>query len=296
MKGEMKYFCSLCFSKNPSMIAFDASKFLKGHSQPLPLPSGSILQVTSTTKATPIPHPVDPVVKHVCKKCTFETETHEQLVKHEKETHAINCNKCGKTLTTNSERDEHVAKAHIPAGSKCTKCDQTFNRKPKLAEYIEQCHNNSILFICTVCDMSFQTQKELEAHVELNPNTKCPLCHLSFTDSAVFSKHITDVHAPTCSICDMKFNEKIELEKHIEANHSKDSPHVCNICDECFTSEDSHKLQMTEKHNLKCPTCEDTFPDEHMEATHQIKYILCDFSAKMQSEIEEHPKKASILA
>ena len=77
LKGGLKYFCSLCFSKNPSMVAFDASKMIKG-SNPLtpPAPSGSVLQLTSNTKSSPVPHPVDPVVKYTCKICSFETETH----------------------------------------------------------------------------------------------------------------------------------------------------------------------------------------------------------------------------
>ena len=125
LKGNLKYFCSICFIQNPSMIAFDANKFLKVSN---PSKSSGVLQITSTAKATPIPHPVDPVVKYGCKICIFESETPEELGVHNKKHHTIECEICKKTFDTKPEKEAHVLKDHTPVVYKCITCDSVFNK------------------------------------------------------------------------------------------------------------------------------------------------------------------------
>ena len=108
------------------MIAFDAKRFLSIKDCNPPLVSGSILQVTSTTKATPIPTPVIPVVAFGCINCNFVTESNEKLAEHEKETHSFECETCGKTCVTEVEKKEHVMKEHTQINHPCNNCEKSF--------------------------------------------------------------------------------------------------------------------------------------------------------------------------
>jgi hypothetical protein len=48
-------------------------------------------------KPIPVPLSVNPVVKYMCKICSFEAETHEVLVTHEKDKHRFKCDICAST-------------------------------------------------------------------------------------------------------------------------------------------------------------------------------------------------------
>ena len=135
-KGGMKYYCSLCFMKNPSSIAFDSNKFIKG---PISPPRG-IIQVTSTTKAVPLPTPIDPKIIFKCKNCEFETETNEQFQEHERDTHSFQCTTCEKVFTSKSEIDDHTKKDHTPVLFNCDICNNEYSSKNELETHKESSH------------------------------------------------------------------------------------------------------------------------------------------------------------
>ena len=168
-KGELQYFCSICFLKNPSYIAFEASKPKKAQISP----ALGIIQVTSKTLAVPAPMPVDAKIVYKCTKCAFEAETNELLKVHESESH--------------TEKDDQAAKNPPPcAEHKCTMCETAYSVKDELDKHMES-HMKDPTYNCTICKKACVTNDDLNSHIDSNHSTMCPLCNLKFSDNAVFS-------------------------------------------------------------------------------------------------------------
>ena len=255
LKGNQKYFCSVCFIQNPSMIALIDAKKFTSHS----IPPASILQVTKTTKAIPIAGPIIPVVKFACINCSFATETQEKLEDHEKEVHRYVCETCKTVFTSELEKEAHMIKDHQILHYTCNTCDNSFKTAPELEAHNEKDHSNPVAYPCSVCDKSCKTKEELESHRETKHCTQCPLCDSRFTSNEVFDKHLKDDHAPACTICNRKFDTKTDLDKHIEDHHTSQDTVACRECENRFTSDDSLKEHILEKHTVtevKCPVCQ----------------------------------------
>jgi hypothetical protein len=216
LKGKQEYFCSICFTNNPSMIAFNVKRFISMKDCNPPPASGNILQLTSTTKATPIPSPVIPVVKFSCINCNFVTETNDELADHERETHSFECQICGKICVSKLEKESHEMKEHDSTNHLCNKCDKSLKTQLELEEHIEKEHSTVITYLCTVCGKSFETQPELVRHSEKEHSPASP-------------------HA--CTLCDNSYNKKEELEGHIEIEHTTKITYTCDVCNINFKSE-----------------------------------------------------------
>ena len=263
LRGVMKYFCSVCFSNNPSMIAFSPGEITEEPRVTSPHP---VIQITSRTKAVhiqadPVPHPIEPEIKYKCSKCTHEAETQASLVEHQNEHHdneKESSKNCNYEATESSELEEHAEK---------------------------------VTFICTFCEKGFTTKSDLESHME-DHSTLCPLCNLTFTDNIIFAEHLKNNHSPTCPLCKEQFSNKSELETHIEESHSPSSI-TCNICNKTFHTNEALDVHTAEKHINNCQICQETFSEEaelskHMETKHTLKCTLCDYTTETQTSLEEH--------
>ena len=135
LRGNQRYFCSICFTKNPSMIAFEARKFLEDKTSPPSPGSGSILQVTRSTKAIPSQTPLNPVIRITCPNCNFESESKDEIENHEKEHHTFTCETCAKVCKTELEMKAHTIKDHGPTLHPCHKCDNSFKSTQELEQH-----------------------------------------------------------------------------------------------------------------------------------------------------------------
>ena len=324
LKGHQKYFCSICFAKNPSMVVFETRKFIEEGGD-RDISNGSTIQLTQTTRAIPLPAPTVPVIRIICTYCTFETDKQENMEKHEKEQHVFDCEVCGKTYTTELEKKAHVIKDHGPTLHPCARCDNTFPSARELEQHMSRCH---ITYPCTECNDSFNMERDLEAHRKTHHNTQCPICDLEFTEKASFVKHLKDEHAPYCTRCSLTFRTRQELEEHDDSEHIQKTPFCCDVCKNKFTTKEdleTHiKSEHSSKNNLYCEGCELTFiTDEglaqHMAENHSLSHRhkcsecaadfetmglleahindyhkhtcpICNQTAKNTSELKEHIK------
>ena len=76
LKGEQNYFCSMCFMKNPTMVAFKLNKAPNTPKQN---------QITATAKATHLA--IETLVMFKCEVCNFETSDQEIFKNHQNEAH-----------------------------------------------------------------------------------------------------------------------------------------------------------------------------------------------------------------
>ena len=198
----MKYYCSVCFMKNPSSIAFDTSPII-----PLDTSKSNSIDYAVPIAKTPeiTIHPVDPKVFHLCRKCSFETESHDVLISHEQDEHTdVNCDVCGNSFENKTQLNTHKLKEHNNHKFNCNQCEEAFNTKAQLKKHKEKDHKNEIE--CPTCSEQFDNNSHLEEHITSTHSTKCPLCNLSFNGYETFADHIKNDHAPSCSQCNIKFD------------------------------------------------------------------------------------------
>ena len=287
-RGKLKYFCSICFGKNPSLIAFE-NRSIEG-------PKGTtaaIIQSTSSTRAS-LTTPVHIVPKIVirCGSCAFETESADELTEHEGEKHKYQCGECDEEFSSNSLKEEHIRNKHRQQVHKCSTCERSYNSENEVENHVRECHSSDPGHKCCVCETEFDNQEALSTHMKSLHAMKCPLCTKEFTSNTLFSNHITEDHSPTCSGCDIRFNSKDELEAHIKECHTNTNPNKCACCEKTFQTMDDLTTHIGEEH-IKCVSCEIIMKDQitlekHIEDQHNIKCPHCPYKFRSQTEVDEH--------
>ena len=288
-KGEAQYFCSVCFLKNPSFIAFEASNASKKQISP----GLGIIHVTSKVKAIPAPASVlttlEPEIRYKCGYCDHEAKTNELNKKHEEEMHGTVPQHCPKILEGSSAKEKHLDGVH-----ECDKCNKRFITEDELAKHklshtLETENKDQP---CSYCPETFVNKDDLEVHREKHHCIRCPLCSMKFTSNSACSVHLKEEHTPSCSTCEENFNSKTDLEEHIENVHTKKMPFECTLCAANFqdlSSLDSHTLSQHEK----CKWCEDIFVDKaeyqaHIASKHTVKCPHCSITVNTELQMEEH--------
>ena len=196
LKGNQKYFCSLCFSQNPTMVAFEARRSI---------------QITSVTKATPID--IEANVVYKCDKCKFESKDQNEYNQHLKEPHIIVCETCQEPMQSKTALNKHIKDHHTKP---CITCDMEFKTISELKEHMKNSHGPN----CTTCDNQFDTKEELEKHIAEKHQAKaqnrqsCNVCQETFETVQDLSRHSQEKHTFKCGVCDESMNSKDELEKH----------------------------------------------------------------------------------
>ena len=76
---------------------------------------------------------------------------------HERESHAVACESCGKRFETESEKEQHTLNDHAAN----TKLEQLVTGGSK---EIEDQEDISTTYLCTKCNMSFKSKSLLEEH------------------------------------------------------------------------------------------------------------------------------------
>ena len=307
LKGALKYFCSICFSNNPSMITFeclDGSKEAGSDSSTSLTDdaSNSVLCITSVSDASPPPPPpVEAVVKFKCINCKFEAETQEELKEHDVEHHTtIECNICKKTFTSTSEVKTHLEEEHKTEEFKCNDCTHSFKSEDELTKHVEKEHDIQVTYHCTRCVNVFHTQSDLQAHTVSHHSTKCPLCDQTFTDNNYFLEHMKNEHAPSCDICNLRFENKELLEKHAEQEHISYNSFECSSCNKRFRNNDLLEQHIKNTHNTEPAHthCGEDFVtekelDRHEEIVHTTNVgpyecRMCGFTGPTAGIMQDH--------
>ena len=288
-KGELQYFCSLCFLKNPSFIAFEANKSTKKQISP----ALGIIQVSSKTKAlpAPAPPPIIPEIIYKCSQCNFEAETNEMVKKHEEEVHT-SIQVCPSPQTDSSGKESHKLIEHAENVYNCDICKASFDNESDQDKH-KQVHTLEEItekYPCNICADNFTDSCELQKHIE--QKHKCPLCSLTFNDNAAFLEHIRNEHAPSCDTCEETFATRTELEEHIKIRHSIQDPIECALCGEKFQDQASLDTHIQSQHR-QCVWCNEIAIDDgelrvHIEAKHTIMCSFCDTTTNTEIQMEEH--------
>ena len=324
IKGSMKFYCSECFSKNPSI----GSSKTRPRLDSLPiLGQGYIFKVaktvTATTTSEETPNKSKAITEViVCDLCPYETNNQDDLTAHKEHDHSFKCDFCAVQAKSQGELEEHVSQHHIVP---CNICDtRTIRTREELEIHIAACHS----FPCNICSTTFTTtslltshmtsnHSEIEEHITVQHESHCNVCNETFFDNNSLKEHQEASHEVHCNYCEAIYTSEAEKEKHIRYNHNfycvtcetvfitksemevhnkechtTQISHECNICQETLTSEEKLREHIEEKH-VKCPVCDEVFNDDegqllHIDTYHKKECSYCNLHFQTPIELEKH--------
>ena len=150
LKGSMKYFCSECFSKNPS-IGSSITQITRPRLNSIPvMGQGYLFNVTPSTTATVIPElstktqpcmeqsrAKELTVSYKCDDCNLDMDNSEQLKNHNEDKHMIKCTHCNTIVKTQTEMDKHYKTNHSVL---CDFCELKFTSNDEIDIHIKSFH------------------------------------------------------------------------------------------------------------------------------------------------------------
>ena len=285
VKGDQKYFCSICFSKNPTMIAFETNKNL----------SNKTIHPPATTTVAQIE------MFHTCEICESTFKDINSLQEHKKTQHPIECETCNNNFPSQSELDKHIKNHH---NRPCITCNEVFKTISELKEHMEISHGPK----CTICDKSFEKNDDLQKHIADEHPSKtptknnppkllpCKVCKVTFDTNDALKKH-SESCAWRCQDCDLNFNCETDCDNHMKTEHGA----LCPLCE--YTCKDHNMIteHIREKHALvfACWVCDKDFESrcklmDHLTQEHSPDCNICGEKFKTSSELKKHMEGCKI--
>ncbi|XP_076067228.1 uncharacterized protein LOC143040282 [Oratosquilla oratoria] len=221
-----------------------------------------------------------------CDMCQMAFFCKQSLSQHLALTHkGMDCSVCGRYLTTKARLDIHLQKFHGIGEEKCKSiacpdCDKSFSTKAGLRYHqnvvhrlgkkyeCDQCkkefyyhvpYRSHMLFahgekkvVCETCGDLFFTVAKLNIHINaVHRNAQtwlCKDCNQKFTTNASYRHHMNIKHQEAkhkCCNCSASFRKKASLMRHLWIH----SIFLCGICGLRFTTTDTFRMHMLEKHD-----------------------------------------------
>ena len=185
---------------------------------------------------------------------------------------------------------------------KCYKCDLVFPTYSELAEHARAKHSQENLYTCQLCFINFtdicdlNTHKRNEHSGQLYENF-CAVCRINFRSLSELTMHLASHHAqdqtstkdlPDTSHDVESNQEKLNLFSTMDS--AAESLHVCNLCNNLFSSSNHLEDHMGSQHGVtvtnKCTLCENFFFSKR----DLVKHIECDHSVEHPAfSIEDFP-------
>ena len=289
LKGEQKYFCTTCFSRNPAMIAFEGNKTDK---------TDNISKLAeSEISNNAITLEEETTVKYKCGRCEFESTGKDLLNKHTKEVHQINCETCKESFWNKEDLDKHIKSNHARP---CILCKLVFKTISELKEHTKIAHGPE----CTICSLKFEKSEELEMHnteihnKQQNNKHMCTKCNSRFDTFDDLKKHMENNHAAKCNFCDIDGLSEEDLDSHKQTEHGAHCP-FCPVA--CKNIEElSVHLKQLHAPAHECTICKMNFQtkteyDEHTFKEHTYTCDLCGNTLKTSTELKMHVERCKVF-
>ncbi|BEI92966.1 uncharacterized protein CcaverHIS019_0505940 [Cutaneotrichosporon cavernicola] len=227
---------------------------------------------------------------HVCK-CGQSYLRASHLAAHQR-THKSEADKeytclregCGKKFWTATHLARHEAAHDNAAVHACTQCEETFPKSHLLREHVAAAHMpaGSKPWACTHegCGRSFDTKQKLRTHEKTHDPTRYTCSHPihglnmpSFPVWSALQTHIRDAHPPTCPHAECEgraFKNAGRLREHLRvhaereadlaAGHDReDSEDLPPVLAEATTRRKKRKLSMISEREVRGLNTEGTF-------------------------------------
>ena len=221
--------------------------------------------------------------KYECEKCSFKTNSREDLWEHKKVDHneeieckpcsmvfvnyqtlkAHNnlkhsdddqqiCYYCGKEFSSNITLQRHL-KFHSGQRFTCNICNKSMSTKASYQDHMERHkpeRERKYKFYCTYCGKGFSVKSNYEDHQNKhtgNKPYKCNVCFKTFGFRSMLKKHKIFVHSSErpfkCGYCMKGFKFMNLLKNHVTI-HTNKSRHVCSYCQKVFSTASTLKIHL----------------------------------------------------
>ncbi|XP_066927644.1 uncharacterized protein [Clytia hemisphaerica] len=214
-----------------------------------------------------------------------KTNTRKLAKKEPKEKQPVECDICGKMISSRKNLRVHKTVRHFKNGS----------------------------FACEICGRKFALNRDLQRHMPLHTNERkytCKYCGLQCKQPGHLTKHMrthTEVMNWRCDCCFKNFKVQADLKEHCFNEHSdiKDKNLTCSVCKEKLKLPNSvylHSLRHSGVREHECPICKATFKlKQHLQVhvkthdkpkeTEKAKCHICERVFKSRTICDRHIAK-----
>ena len=318
VRGESKYFCSICFSRNPS-ISLQTEDMQKVVLQRTRLSSMPIFgqgqsnqsKVEEQSIAREIDLEKEESVGESTKHSNDETETSKNEeqpkageIELEKNDSVGEKNKIEETVTldesaeienTRDEETETVTseKLETPNGhdkEECEFCEFKTSVPIALENHVQKEHRH----ICDICQEEFSSDANRTIHMSIHKSLPipCTWCQQTFISQSELAKHEENCHIQ-CKECAITFPDQGGKDTHMKERHdaqrsiddkitqTDEFAPYCPICDESFSNKDTLKKHIDKYHLFSCNKCNTTFKNRLEYESHcKEMHTICCFDCK----------------
>ena len=169
--------------------------------------------------------------KYPCKSCTVVKNSIQELNDHHKRKHEqVMCGTCNKIFDAPLQLNRHMYE-HYEKTLNCDKCSRSFTFQSELDKH-KVIHRNTPMFKCMKanCDRWFFRNQDLNFHLQTHKTTEitCLHCDKFTTNTDKYLKeHIKSVHSKQlpykCTKCERCFMYRQQRKRHLSNDHKKEA-------------------------------------------------------------------------
>ena len=204
---------------------------------------------------------------------------------------ALDCNTCGKKLSSKHSLKDHKLRFHSKDGSvakfSCMKCSFSSPVWHSVHLHTKEVHKpKEDMYKCSLCEYcAAQKSNLLEHFMAVHQKIKdqvCEHCGFATTRKKNLRKHIREVHLKIrphqCTLCDFAAAQLNSLRSHVEMKHTKPPKRerTCFICVKLLSLKRSLEVHLKKQHSegMSCSECHFNATDpfalnDHYEQLHR---------------------------